>query len=78
MNPDEVAALAEIKRIKADTTPLIDEVIALRLAGEGEPAYQVLVQQAKPLFVDWLAAINVLIDREEAMNGALTADLEWS
>ena len=74
VNAAEVAALAEIERIEAATTPLIDEVIALRLAGEEEAAYQVLVQQAKPLFVDWLAAINVLIDREEAMNGALTAD----
>ncbi|WP_345433933.1 methyl-accepting chemotaxis protein, partial [Modestobacter marinus] len=74
VNADEVAALAEIKRIESVTMPLIEQVISLRQSGDIEGAYQVLVQQAKPLFVDWLAAINVLIDMEEEMNGGLTAD----
>jgi methyl-accepting chemotaxis protein len=71
---DEVAALAEIKRIEAETLPLIDQVIQLSLAGEDAQALQVLVEQAKPLFVEWLAAINVLIDMEEAMNQDLSAE----
>jgi methyl-accepting chemotaxis protein len=67
---NERAALAEIQRIEKETLPLIEKTIALRMAGETDKALQVLVQQAKPLFVDWLASINVLIDLEESMNGA--------
>jgi methyl-accepting chemotaxis protein len=71
---DEIAALAEIERIEAETLPLIEHVIALRATGQDAAALQVLVQQAKPLFVEWLGAINVLIDLEEAMNQQLSAE----
>jgi methyl-accepting chemotaxis protein len=74
VNADEVAALAEIKRIEGETLPLIEQVIELRLAGQYGEAFTVLVQQAKPLFVEWLAAINVLIDLEEAMNQGLSTE----
>jgi methyl-accepting chemotaxis protein len=72
VNADEIAALEEIKRIEAETLPLIQKVIDLRIAGENVAAFEVLTQQAKPLFVEWLAAINVLIDMEEAMNKGLS------
>jgi methyl-accepting chemotaxis protein len=74
VNPDEQAALAEIKRIEGLTMPLIQHVIDLRAAGLPDQALTVLVQQAKPLFVEWLGAINVLIDMEEAMNKVLSDD----
>jgi methyl-accepting chemotaxis protein len=69
----EKAALAEIERIEKETLPLIERVIGLRMAGDTDEALAVLVQQAKPLFIDWLAAINVLIDLEESMNQAESA-----
>jgi methyl-accepting chemotaxis protein len=72
VNADERAAMAEIQRIETETLPLIDEVVELQRAGDTEAATSVLVEQAKPLFVDWLGAINVLIDQEEAMNQGLT------
>jgi methyl-accepting chemotaxis protein len=74
VNDDEIAALTEIKRIEAATMPLIQQVVDLKLAGAGDQALAVLVQQAKPLFVEWLGAINVLIDMEEAMNKVLSDD----
>ena len=74
VNADEVAALAEIKRIEAETMPLVAQIVQLRQDGAVEAAYQVLVGQAKPLFVEWLAAINVLIDMQEAMNGELSTE----
>jgi methyl-accepting chemotaxis protein len=74
VNPEEEAALAEIKRIEAETMPVVQEVIDLRVAGLSDQALTLLVQQAKPLFVEWLGAINVLIDMEEAMNKALSDD----
>jgi methyl-accepting chemotaxis protein len=73
VSDDERAALEEIKRIETETMPLIDEVIELRLAGDLEAAQAVLMEQAKPLFIDWLAAINVFIDLEETMNQEQTA-----
>jgi methyl-accepting chemotaxis protein len=66
----EKAALAEVQRIEKETMPLIQRVISLRMAGDTGAALDVLVQQAKPLFIDWLASINVLIDLEESMNQA--------
>ncbi|HEY0126961.1 MAG TPA: methyl-accepting chemotaxis protein [Blastococcus sp.] len=74
VNDDEIAALQEIKRIEAQTMPLIQQVIDLKLAGETGQALTVLVDQAEPLFVEWLGAINVLIDMEEAMNAELSDD----
>ncbi|GIH91872.1 methyl-accepting chemotaxis protein [Planobispora siamensis] len=69
----EKDAHAEIERIERETLPLIDEVITLRRAGDTDRAMEILVEQAKPLFIDWLAAINRLIDLEESMNRAETA-----
>jgi methyl-accepting chemotaxis protein len=74
VSDDEVAALTEIQRIEGATLPLIDQIVALGQAGNIEGAYQVLTQQAAPLFVEWLASINVLIDMEEAMNQVASAE----
>jgi methyl-accepting chemotaxis protein len=62
-----------IQGIEQQTLPLVDEVIALRAAGDVPAAVRVL-NQAAPLFSDWLAAINVLIDLEEAKNQAEGAE----
>lgn len=77
-NPTNVSAaeqdaLAEIQRIEAETNPLVQEVIDLHAAGNYDRALDVLTAQAKPLFVDWLAAINVFIDMQEEMNSVETA-----
>ena len=73
VSTEEKAALAEINRIQAATLPLITQVVDLRTAGDNTQALQVLTTQAKPAFIEWLAAINVFIDLEEAMNKAETA-----
>jgi methyl-accepting chemotaxis protein len=65
---EEKSALARIKEIEASTQPLIAKLIGLRLADNAPEAIQLLRQQAAPAFVEWLAAINVLIDLEEKMN----------
>jgi methyl-accepting chemotaxis protein len=61
-------AYAEIGRIEAATLPLVDQVIALRKAGNEAAAVALLKSQAAPAFVGWLASINALIDLEEAKN----------
>ncbi|MEV1288059.1 methyl-accepting chemotaxis protein [Micromonospora sp. NPDC049679] len=72
VSQDERAALAEIQRIEQAALPLIDQVVTLRMAGDMNQASTVL-GQVKPLFVEWLAAINRFIDLEEAMNRTETA-----
>ena len=73
VSAEEKQALAEINRIQTRTLPLIDQVVELRRAGNNQQALVVLTTQAKPAFIEWLAAINVFIDLEEAMNKAETA-----
>jgi methyl-accepting chemotaxis protein len=70
---DEKDAYAVIQGIEQETLPLVDEVIALRGAGDVRAALVVL-KQAAPLFTDWLASINALIDLEEAKNQAEGAE----
>jgi methyl-accepting chemotaxis protein len=65
ITPDEVAILASIKETEAKTTPLIRSVIDSQMAGDGTRARSVLVEQARPLFVEWLKRINQFIDLEE-------------
>ena len=74
VTPDEVDAYAVIQGIEAETLPLVDEVIALRDAGDVTAASQLLMTDVAPLFRDWLASINVLIDLEEAKNQAEGAE----
>ena len=59
--------VAAIKQTEAKVLPLIDKVIALRRAEQRDEAQQIVWRDAKPLFVEWLARINVLIDFEEKL-----------
>uniref|UniRef100_UPI0035B37FA2 methyl-accepting chemotaxis protein n=1 Tax=Hylemonella sp. TaxID=2066020 RepID=UPI0035B37FA2 len=64
--PPEVGQLyAGIQGVEAKVLPLITKVIELRRAGQREEAQQIVWRDAKPLFVQWLASINALIDFEE-------------
>lgn len=68
VNGPEKAARAEIDRVQAATLPLVGQVVDLTRRGQHDQALSVLEGQAKPLFVEWLKSINVLIDLEEAQN----------
>jgi methyl-accepting chemotaxis protein len=72
VTPDEKSVLAEIKAIEAKTLPLIQRVIAARQVGNVAEAQAILMQEARPAFVEWLAQINKLIDIEEAKNQKAT------
>ena len=62
-----------IKGIQADTRPLIDQVIDLRQGGDLETARTILLEDARPNFMTWLARINEFIDYQEARNNTVTA-----
>jgi methyl-accepting chemotaxis protein len=74
VSAEERDALADIKGIEQRTLPLITQVSELRMAGDVARARTILLDQAKPAFIDWLAAINVFIDLEESMNQELTRE----
>lgn len=57
-----------IEQIETKTLPLVDSIINLRLNGSTEEAKDLLLSQAKVLFIDWLAAINAFIDYQEEQN----------
>jgi len=65
---DERAALARIKEVESRALPLTAQVVELRLSGKVDEAVRLLQEQARPVYVEWLASINRLIDLEEAKN----------
>ena len=65
VSAEERYDLAAIKSIEARTQPIIAQVITLRRAGDLEGARRLVLEQARPAFVDWLAAINRMIDLED-------------
>ena len=69
----EAEILREIQRIERETLPLIVQIGDAKTAGDEEQAHDVLVDQARPLFTDWLAAINAFIDYQEAKNAKVTS-----
>ncbi|MFC5494037.1 methyl-accepting chemotaxis protein [Nocardioides caricicola] len=73
VSAEEKRALADIKAVQAETLPLIDQVIDLKREGNSFAAMDLLDDQVKPAFVEWLRVINVLIDLEESMNQEVTA-----
>ena len=68
ISPEERTILAGIKETEAKTLPLIDSVIERRRAGDTEGMMKVLMQDARPLFTEWLARINSFIDLQEDKN----------
>jgi methyl-accepting chemotaxis protein len=65
--------LDSIKTTEKTTLPLIEQVVALRKAGNDSSAQQLLVAAARPQFVTWLRQINLFIDLQEAKNKAVGA-----
>ena len=70
---EEAQILGSIKAVEKKTLPLVEQVINLTLQGSNDAAHQVLLQQARPAFVEWLAVINQFIDLQEQKNIAETA-----
>ncbi|HWT51593.1 MAG TPA: methyl-accepting chemotaxis protein, partial [Caulobacter sp.] len=69
----ERAIVTSIKQTESQTLPLIQDVIQRQRAGDAAGAHHVLMDQARPLFVQWLKQINQFIDLKEAQNKAIGA-----
>lgn len=73
MTPKAKSLLDDIKKIESQTLPNIQKIIELKHANKEEEANTFLADTVAEQFVQWLAAINRLIDYEEDSNQALTA-----
>lgn len=69
---DEQRIYQQIKAVEQRTLPLIEQVISLKQAGDETAAKALLLNEARPAFVDWLAIINQFIDYQEEANQAAT------
>lgn len=75
---EERTILSEISDIQAKTNPLVAEIIDLTTKGDAMGAHAVLLEKARPLFVDWLGAINKFIDYQENLNKTIGGDVRTS
>ncbi|PHK93785.1 methyl-accepting chemotaxis protein [Pseudoroseomonas rhizosphaerae] len=73
ITPDERHILSSIKDVERRTLPLLREVVRLRQAGDVVQAQALLMESARPAFVEWLAQINRFIDLQEQKNGSVAA-----
>lgn len=69
---EERQIINNINRIQSNTLPLIERIIELSRNGNTDQAQPILMTQARPAFVDWLAAINAFIDYQENVNKEAT------
>ena len=72
---EERTILASIKQTEAKTLPLMKAVIESQSAGQGDRARTMLMQDARPAFVEWLARINQFIDLQEVRNQATGSEV---
>ncbi len=75
VDTQDLAILKDIKAVEARTMPLVPRVIAAQSAGDLEGARRILLEEARPAFIDWLAVINRFIDFQEAKNKEIGAEV---
>ena len=69
---DEKQIYKTINEVEQKTLPIIDQVIKAKNSGDVEGAKLILLNDAKPAFIEWLGIINKFIDYEEAVNQQAT------
>jgi methyl-accepting chemotaxis protein len=68
LSDEERTILTGMKATEAKVLDAMKRVIADRQAGDLEGARRILLDEARPGFVDWLARINAFIDHQEALS----------
>ncbi|WP_448551105.1 methyl-accepting chemotaxis protein [Thalassotalea montiporae] len=68
----ERSILEKIKRIQARTLPIVENIIQLKKSNQLSEINNLVLEQARPAFIDWLAAINEFIDYQETANQKAT------
>jgi methyl-accepting chemotaxis protein len=66
ITPDEQRIYARINAARERTLPLVSRIIKLQTDADTDGARKLLLSDARPAFVEWLASINQMIDYQEA------------
>ncbi|REG83759.1 methyl-accepting chemotaxis protein [Marinomonas pollencensis] len=74
MTAQEQSIYRKIQSIEEKTLPLIQRIISAKQANDLDSAHALLLNEAKPSFVEWLAAINAFINLEEMANQQATRE----
>jgi len=72
---EEKNIYTKINDIEKQTAPLIKQVINAQQSGDTQKAKEILLNQARPAFVEWLATINQFIDYQESVNQQATKEV---
>ena len=72
MTQQESALYKKIQAVERKTLPLIKQIIQAKQSQNLEQAQNLLLNQAKPAFTEWLAVINEFINLEESANQLAT------
>jgi methyl-accepting chemotaxis protein len=75
MTDEERAINAEIKAAQARAMPALKQVVDAQMRGDLTASHATLMDEARPAFIAWLAAINKFIDLEEKKNQAVAASV---
>jgi len=75
VTPRETGILASIKQTEARTNPLVARVVELQRKGDAAAAQALLMAEARPAFVEWLARINQFTDLQEEKNRAIATEM---
>ncbi|MBZ9793891.1 methyl-accepting chemotaxis protein [Rhizobium sp. 3T7] len=72
----EKAIVAEIADVQSKTNPVVADIIARQMANDPVQAKKMLIEQATPLFINWLKAINKFIDYQENLNKSVGSGVD--
>lgn len=75
VSAEEKRIYTSINQIEQKTMPLIEQVISAKQSGNIVLANDVLLNQARGAFVDWLSIINEFIDYQEKVNQQATKEV---
>ena len=73
---EEMLILNKIKSVESKTLPLVKEIIKLKFEQNDEKALSILLNEASPLFTNWLKVINEFIDYQEAKNSIFISEVK--
>lgn len=68
LSDEESKLLDAINKIEEETMPVIYKTIEEKDAGKNAEALSIMLNEAKPLFINWLKSINNFIDYQEKIN----------
>ncbi|MCV2402879.1 methyl-accepting chemotaxis protein [Marinomonas sp. C2222] len=74
LTSEEKRLYSKIQSIESSTLPIVQKIIEINQNGNKEEALNLLLNDAKPAFTNWLGAINEFINLEEATTQQATAE----